>query len=368
MNYLQKKKLAFMSIVNSVKGFVRTVTGVPPLTLPDCVDEDSVIDYSITGEGVGDRINLFSVNTPHQMGFISTDGIYIVPDTNYPNVYCFLIEVEPNTTYSYRRVINNNFTYTLLNKNKGFLGIYGGKTTDRNVTFTTSTDTAYVYICGSLTSFNNGAMYLNKGTHYIEEPYDKYIIPIVCNGKNLFDKNNFTTATGYYNDDGNHTASANGYTWYIENYYPVYPNTKYTISGVNGYPEAPTAVYFYDKDKQWISRTKYVYGTAMAEGYTFTTPSNCKFVRFQIHDCDVVNDYNFLKDAFQIELGGTVTRYESYQEPVTTNIYLDEPLTEGETLTNPVKLPTFKGTTIYTVGTSIQPSDMSATYYATSKE
>ena len=32
------------------------------------------------------------------------------------------------------------------------------------------------------------------------------------------------------------------------------------------------------------------------------------------------------------------------------------------------KLPTFKGTTIYSTDTQVQPSNMSATYYATSKE
>lgn len=52
MNYLQKKKLAFMSIVNQVKGFVRTVIGALPLTLEGCVDENSIIDYKIYGQSV----------------------------------------------------------------------------------------------------------------------------------------------------------------------------------------------------------------------------------------------------------------------------------------------------------------------------
>ena len=45
------------------------------------------------------------------------------------------------------------------------------------------------------------------------------------------------------------------------------------------------------------------------------------------------------------------------------------PLVEAEEtpITLP-KLPTKKGTTIYTIGTTIQPTNMSATYYATSKE
>lgn len=50
MNYLQKKKLAFMSIVNQVKGFVRTIIGALPLTLEGCVDSKSIINYKIYGQ------------------------------------------------------------------------------------------------------------------------------------------------------------------------------------------------------------------------------------------------------------------------------------------------------------------------------
>lgn len=52
MTYLQKKKLAFMGIVNQVKGFVRTVMGALPLTLEGCVDNKSIIDYKIYGRSV----------------------------------------------------------------------------------------------------------------------------------------------------------------------------------------------------------------------------------------------------------------------------------------------------------------------------
>lgn len=53
-SYLQLKKRAFMSIVNGVKGFVRTVSGVPPISLEDCVDSDSLIDWKLYGNSVQD--------------------------------------------------------------------------------------------------------------------------------------------------------------------------------------------------------------------------------------------------------------------------------------------------------------------------
>lgn len=56
MNYLQKKKLAFMSIVNQIKGFIRTISGAFPLTLTDCVDNKSITNYSIHGNSMQDGV------------------------------------------------------------------------------------------------------------------------------------------------------------------------------------------------------------------------------------------------------------------------------------------------------------------------
>lgn len=96
-----------------------------------------------------------------------------------------------------------------------------------------------------------------------------------------------------------------------------------------------------------------------------------------------------IKDV-QLELSSTPTEYEpdgykipvvtsgENSEPVTTNIYLDKPLETGEILKFPEnvlvhtdgteetvilpKIPTFKGTTVITTDTEIQPSNMEITY------
>ena len=52
MKYLEMKKRAFMSIVNRVKGFIRTISGASLLILPYCVDEDSLINYTISGDSI----------------------------------------------------------------------------------------------------------------------------------------------------------------------------------------------------------------------------------------------------------------------------------------------------------------------------
>ena len=54
MNYLLKKKQAFMTIVNSIKGFLRSVSGIPPITLEKCVDNESLVNYQIFGNSIQD--------------------------------------------------------------------------------------------------------------------------------------------------------------------------------------------------------------------------------------------------------------------------------------------------------------------------
>lgn len=67
MNFLERKKLAFLTIANSVKGFLRKAAGISSLTLEKCVDDKSLVSLSITGNsgGVGD--------------YDSESGKYIIP-------------------------------------------------------------------------------------------------------------------------------------------------------------------------------------------------------------------------------------------------------------------------------------------------
>ncbi len=65
MNYLTRKKVAYMPIVSKIKGFERKVSGKPPIMVYDSVGEGSLIDYSIYGSGAGENgvgektVNLF---------------------------------------------------------------------------------------------------------------------------------------------------------------------------------------------------------------------------------------------------------------------------------------------------------------------
>lgn len=247
MTYLQRKKLAFMSIVNSVKGFVRKVSGILPLTLPNCFDDNGLIDYSISGNvgGVGDKtINLLDMDS-----YVQSPG-YIISETNGEKTW------------------------------------QGGSRT------------------------------------------------------------------------------------IVENFIEVEPNTDYWMGGESlntQYNEIH--IFAYDSEQSYIGKITGGYKI----WWTFTTPDNCKYIRFY---------YNNIENLM-LKHGSKKTEYEPWGykipivcsnpnvESIITTIYLKEPLTEGQIITytedNLPTLPTIPGTTIYSVDTTTQPSNMEVTYYATQK-
>ncbi len=272
MTYLQKKKLAFMSIVNQVKGFVRTVSGIPPLTLPGCVDTESVIDYTIEGAsgGVGDVTeNLFD-NTRNWSGI----GNASIP--------------------SY----GDNFVQKI---NGGGYHIGGHS----SVSFT----------------FNN----LVAGETY-------------------------TLSYCFTTDDKGQTVCC-AYT----------PNVRYD--------------YIYTKgEKKRLSST--------------FTAGDSGSVTFKFGIANQALGYGHYYGGTITELmlvpGSTAKTYEpyGYKIPIAcrdktlfdeswTNIYLSAPLEDGESINykedNLPTLPTLQGTTIYTVETAVQPSNMEVTYYSNQK-
>ena len=129
-------------------------------------------------------------------------------------------------------------------------------------------------------------------------------------GKNLFDKNAFSYTLGYYNTSGElKTSTTTGYT---NMKIPVSPNTTYTASTIYKLTSANQsdlgAIYFYDTNKSWLSRTALI---NQVPSYTFTTPQDCYYIDLQI---SASQSPTFLSkiDEFQIEENSTATDYEQY--------------------------------------------------------
>ena len=111
-------------------------------------------------------------------------------------------------------------------------------------------------------------------------------------GKNLFNKNNPEVRIGVFLSAIDKEIVNTDF--FITHYIPVLPNTTYTISNFNS---GGAKNIFYGSDKVMIS---------VISGTTFTTPSNCYFIRISGVLVNI--------DKAQVEEGSTATSYEDYTE------------------------------------------------------
>ena len=187
---------------------------------------------------------------------------------------------------------------------------------------------------------------------------DKYVIPIISNGKNWFDISKLISgyrikwSTGDLYKDS--TAEISDYIPAIQFEYC----TNYRV-----------CVAAYDAEYGYI-------GSLNSNGWGLTTgdftshfilPANAKFFRIFVY-----GGTKKFPETTQLKFGSESTDYEPYHNPIKTSIYLDTPLTAGEILKYPEniikysdgsmqrvvlpKIPIFFGTTIITTDTEIKPN------------
>lgn len=194
------------------------------------------------------------------------------------------------------------------------------------------------------------------------EPYEPYgyKIPIEVGGKNLVDMSKVSRS--YLNQSGEVLNSGGFQT---SDFIDVSNISNISISSAKSYA-------FYDEEKVFISgETK-----SMTIFRSYTIPENAKYIRFDWQTESVNGDIVYAFAGGYTE--DTFPLYESYKEPIKTNIYLDEPLADGEYIDfknqkivkadNEVnialpELKTHKGTNVISVDTEIQPSNMQIQYY-----
>lgn len=410
------KKRAFMSIVNSLKGFIRKISGTPPITLPYCVDDDSLIRYSLEGNGVGDKTkNLFDMSsatwtglgtyttTTNSISIVWSDGAGAYRIANHkfyynsPYVFSWESSGKSRVVVRFFDANGNNISENHAGKITGGSGAYNiyykaiyKDITDNiiKITYTDNTDIAYFQI--GFVGMENPVpveysnIQITEGTTAKEyEPFG-YKIPIKMSGKNLatakeiysFGKQYSDFVYEELNEDGrecirfvdNRGVYYKGVSFKENTQYTVSFDVKTTIKTTD--VSRPSIVFafhyvggtntrlFVPRDTDWhrVQLTSEKGKTVGAIGLLSNTYSNWIYI-----------DVN----TFQLEESATATDYEPYINPITTNIILDEPLIAGNVLEYPKedipKLPTVKGTTIYSVETEVQPTNMSVEYYATRK-
>ena len=133
--------------------------------------------------------------------------------------------------------------------------------------------------------------------------FEPYYNPVSYNidlhGKNVFnlEKYPFTPKVAY-SSTGYQELNWTGYSG-IKDYFPINGNTTYSFSNSTGL-DIYYGLVFYDKNKTIISNIT-------AHTTTFTTPSNCEYIRFSIHTEE-------LPTWVQIEEGSSTTNYEEYYD------------------------------------------------------
>ena len=171
----------------------------------------------------------------------------------------------------------------------------------------------------------------------------KYVIPVTIAGKNKFDG---TLFNGYYTDST--MTSIGGVSGNYKSCKVYLSAGTYTFSC-----SVPVLIIRYITSD--IYRSNHI-GSKYTQEYTFTL-ANDSYVSLAFR-----NESNTAWDdstTIQVELSQSATEYEPFHEPSTINIFLDEPVYEGESVSmadTGIQIGTIDGTNILTVGTEVQPS------------
>ena len=187
------------------------------------------------------------------------------------------------------------------------------------------------------------------------EPYG-YKVPVVVNGKNLLDFENPSIKSFNLEKISNGIYQANTNKVFLANRWALdtEAGVQYRILGTTNNSEIT------------IQLSDFINGTSSPQGgqiranesinLTFTATGKTTLSIFSR-----LANQSFTATNFQIYKSSIAdTSYEPYVE-TTTNIYIDEPIEENESIslsdTN-TNIPTIKGTNVLTVDTTVQPSNV----------
>lgn len=372
---INKYFLSKMNIPAYLKKFLyerygyNEIEGIPPIIFKG--NGKNLLDYRIDGAngGVGDKTSnlLNSINTQrvtaNGIEYYKENGIYHLIGTNTKTDSSWVLPNPQNTKLP---VFEIGKTYTILVSGNMANNIYiqmNGVNVNTNtqysiaivrntnpiVNFTIDnrylkTAQIFVGVTGNATNVDSEfSIYIGENSTY--EPYG-YKVPVVITGKNLLPPI-ANWVKGYINSEGtitNATESKQISSPFIQ----INSNKNFTFSF---YPNSGSpwgCIAFYTDNKDYIDRVADYENTTIFA----TSPNNAKYIRVSYRTYGA-GTYAQLDE-------GSKTDYEPYHE-LTTNIYLDEPIGENESIslsdTN-TNIPTLRGTNVLTVDTTVQPSNV----------
>lgn len=333
--------------------FYEEVEGVPPITFQGI--GENLLDYRIDGArgGVGDRTGNLVDKTKFMYGYrLSNTGtlstnpseqkLFAVSEFIKVNSGEQYIISQRNSTGGYARRIS---FYQSKNENSWL-----SNNDDSDLIFTIPNTATYLRFT-TLQNYIDSIM-LIRGTSLptTYEPYG-YKVPVVVSGKNLFNEITYQEAV---TNSGNIVDST---TRIRSDYIDVDENETYTCSS----NLKIRIIYAYNNEYNKVGR---IYDGPLGKNVvTFVIPIGATKIMIAFMDAGDPNNDITPNDFLwgQLEKGSIATDYEPYHEPTTTNIYLDEPIGENESIslsdTN-VDIPTIEGTNVLTVDTTVQPSNV----------
>lgn len=385
------------------QGFTREISGIPPLTL-DSIGKNT-LDYKIYGnsvqdgtptpenpievQSVGDKTaNLFNENDVTYNYWINADGSI--------HRRVFALKYNRNIAVVTGRTIGAkayggmpyNIGISYYDTDNNFIS--RTNSTSGSFVSTSPSNAAYGVFCVAASSSDDipitpeklasYKIMLTYGDSTAYEPYG-YKIPVVVTGKNLWFHHPSVTKSGVTLQYSNGEIIFSGACTESNNFI-IKSSLKagtYTLStNANRIPvnDANYCVNMYKPNE--ISAG--IYNKNSINGFvTFTVNEDIEDVEYRIRIEGGVDYAGFVLKP-QLELGSESTPYEPYHEPITTNIYLDEPLKTDDILKYPENvlvhadgtaenitlpsIPTFDSTTIISTDTEIQPSNMEIKYKA----
>lgn len=358
-------------IVTALKNlFYEEVEGVPPITFQGI--GENLLDYRIDGAsgGVGDKTSNLFINVWFQGSINSSTGIM---ETSSIFVCSDFIPITPLITYSCSRTVSREYNnLRCYDANKQYVGTGGtnanaGNPLNNGASFGTFmiTNESVAYIRFNDKSNDLTTKYMLVEGEYTAstmpdyEPYG-YKVPVVVNGKNLL--NNVLTSrtlngvTITVNQDKSINISGQLDVSYKDFYVsgrwnsdvPLFEEGTYKLIVESTNNNIPITCGF---------NGSYATGITGTGNRVFT--NQISSIMFRLTDSMTLNN-----ETLKIMVCKPIiedTSYEPYHEPTTTNIYLDEPISENERIslsdTN-VNIPTIRGTNVLTVDTTVQPSNV----------
>lgn len=345
MDLLQRKKLAIMSRTNNGSGITKRVSGVPPLTLQDCLGNANLIDYKIYGDSlqegtpspenpveikaVGDKTtNLLDVNAMENDFMVINDDesvtfeiIYNDDGTEKSRFSKYVpVYLKANTPYCIEGIIEEG---NLLNVTDQQIGVILKDKEGNQVQATGLAD----YCLGSRTIIFSKDVY--SAGFYLSAGIKGYIrmsdLRIVEATNRLFNIVNEPVNEYAEFEVNPYTGDEEVIAWYA-----------YTVTPLDGNTESQFLVQYLDANNNILGSAKLKKATNLS---SLWLPTARKMSKIRIYagstaDTSVGKSINF---SFSIIAGShEYEPYGKYKIPitsktedgdsVTSNIYLDYPL------------------------------------------